>query len=114
MRAFIGYALIVVGLPHAVGLLAGLPLARHFGRSAPPGTMYRTFAMLDLVNGFGCLIAAVLLFRLLGLEMTLILPVILGIRSAVYFFLKEQFLMGICHVVGIFGGWMAYRYFFAT
>lgn len=114
MKAFIGYALIVVGLPHAVGLLVGLPLARLSHRLASPGRSYEAFAILDLLNGLGCLAAAVLLFRLLGLRMTLVLPVVLGIRSAVYFFPKQQFLMGICHVVGIFGGWMAYRYFFTT
>jgi len=114
MRLFIGYVLIVVGLPHAVGLLAGLPFARFFHRLAPPGQMYRTFAMLDLINGLGCLAAAVFLFWLLGLQMTLVLPVVLSIRSAVYFFPKEQFLMGICHAVGIFGGWIAYRYFFTS
>jgi hypothetical protein len=112
MRAFIGYALVVVGIPHAVGLLAGLPLVGRVQRFASPDRMYRTFAMLDLVNGAGCLAAAILLFWLLGLEMTLVLPVVLGIRSVVYFFPKEQFLMGVCHVVGIFAAWMAFRYFF--
>ena len=114
MRAFIGYALVVLGLPHAVGLLAGLPLAPLVHRFAPPGKMYRTFAMLDIVNGFGCIVAALLLFWLLGLQLTWVLPVVLAIRSAVYFFLKEQFLMGVCHAIGIFGGWMICWYSFKT
>ena len=113
MKAFIGYALVVAGLPHAVGLLAGLPFARLFVGKAPPGGMYRRFAIVDLINGLGCLAAALLLFWLLGLEMTLTLPVVLGIRSAVYFFPKQQFLMGICHLAGIFGGWTVYRCFLA-
>jgi hypothetical protein len=114
MRVFIGYALVVVGLPHAVGLLAGLPLARFFNSRAQPGRMYRTFAMIDLINGLGCLVAAAFLFWLLSLQMSLVLPVVLSIRSAVYFSLTGQFLMGTCHVVGIFVGWMAYEYFFAA
>jgi hypothetical protein len=92
MRAFIGYALVVVGLPHAVGLLAGLPFARFFLRLTPPGQTYRIFAVLDLINGLGCLAAAVFLFWLLSLQMTLALPIVLSIRSAVYFSQRSSFL----------------------
>jgi hypothetical protein len=97
-----------VGLPHVVGLLAGLPFGRLAHRLAPPGRLYIAFSLVDILNGAGCVAAAVLLFRLLGLQVTSTLPLVLGARSCIYYLPRHQFLMGACHVVGIFTGWMIY------
>jgi len=113
MKTFVAYALIIVGLPHAIGLLVGLPFGRLACRLAPLGQGYKALSIVDILNGLGCFAAGFLLFRLLSLQITLALPVILGLRSAVYFFPKQQFLMGICHFSGICGGWIAY-YFLKT
>jgi len=111
MRTFIGYALIVVCVPQTVGSLVGLPFAWLSRHLAPPGRTYRTFALVvDPFNGLGSIAASVLLFRLLGVELTWALPVLLTIWSAVYFFVREQFLMWACYTGGVFGGWMIYKY----
>src|SRR5262245_9306935 len=114
MRTFIGYALIVVCVPQTVGTLVGWPFVFLSRRLAPPGQTYRTFALLvDPFNGMGSVAASVLLFRLLGVEPTWALPVFLAIWSAVYFFVRKQFLMWACYTIGVFGGWVIYKYFIA-
>ncbi len=114
MKAVIGYGLIVLGLAHTIGLLVGFPAAFVAHRLARPGRLYKAFAIVDLFNGFGCLAAGVVIFRVLGLQTSLAIPIVSIIRSAVYFVPKEQFLMCICHVIGIVAGWLAYTHFFVT
>lgn len=77
----IGYGVALLGLLHAIGLLLSFPAALFLPRLAPRVNRMKLFAILDILNGFGCFAAGVALFRVLGVEITLALPIILGLRS---------------------------------
>ena len=108
MKTILAYVLLIFGAPIAIGelssLLILLILQPIIGESAKkiPG------AVLEAVNGITSVTAAVIMFNLLGLKATIIIPVVLSIVC--YFWLrtrKESHAIK-WHIAGYAIAWIVY------
>ena len=114
MKAYIGYALLVIGLPNILGLAAGYPLRYLFSHIELDANMRRLLDLLDVFNGFVCVMAGILIFHLLGLPPAFLIPVISGVWISIYLLPKKRFVPFYCNLGGIVGGWLFYMWFFAS
>src|SRR5260370_42595135 len=91
MKAVIAYALVIVGVTQLVGILVGgaisLPIAmlvQHWWSNP------RLLSLLEVFNGAAPLAAALLVFWLLGVSITVLLPIMVGTWLTLYFFSYPQ------------------------
>jgi len=108
MKAFVAYALVVIGVPVFVGMALGallvIPLTQllHTKTSISVANLI----YLESINAFVASVAGALLFRLFGLTPGLVVPVIMSAWVTFYFFSYHQPLRGwVSWLAGIFIGW---------
>ena len=114
MKAVIAYALVIVGVTQLVGILVGgaisLPIAmlvQHW--SSNP----RLLSLLEFFNGAAALAAALLVFWLLGVSITVLLPIIVGTWLTLYFFSYAQSKVAWwATLAGVLVCWVVYRFTF--
>ena|ERR1035438_1093094 len=108
MKAFIAYALVVIGVPMFVGMAIGgilqIPLARFLHSKS--SISVTNLIYLEIINAFVASVAGALLFRLFGLTPGLVVPMIMSAWITFYFFRYHQPLRGwVSWLAGIFIGW---------
>jgi hypothetical protein len=87
VKTLIAYALVVIGVTQLLGILVGTVIDLPIAMLLPHGPVkMRIVPLLEFFNGAAALAAALALFWLLSVSISLILPIIIGAWLTVYFF----------------------------
>lgn len=109
MRAFLAYALLVIGVPLFIGLAIGTVLMVPVARLLHSKTRISAANLLylEIVNGLAASAAGALLFRFFGLTANLLVPLIMSAWITFYFFAYHQPLRAwVSWLAGMFLGWL--------
>jgi hypothetical protein len=111
MKPVIAYALVVIGVTQFVGMLVGSVISLPIAMLLPHGPVkMRVVPLLEFFHGAAALAAALVLFWLLSVPISLILPIIIGAWLTFYFFsYGQQKSAWIANIVGIIVCWAVYR-----
>jgi hypothetical protein len=114
MKAVIAYALVIVGVTQLVGMLVGSAISLPIAMLVPHSLKLRLLPLLEFFHGAAALAAALLLFWLLGVSITALLPIIVGAWLTFYFFSYGQSKVAWwATVLGVLACWVVYRFTFA-
>jgi hypothetical protein len=108
MKAFIAYALLVIGVPVFVGMAVGSILTMPIARLLHSKTKISlsNLLYLEIVNGFVASVAGAFLFRIYGLTAGIAVPVIMAAWVTFYFFCYRQPKREwVSWLAGLFIGW---------
>jgi hypothetical protein len=110
MATFTAYALNVVGIPILVGMLVGLlislPITLIGKFRGGLHILFKASDILEFFDGVGAILVAILIFRLLGVTLTIFVPFIIVLEISCYFWIKSQSRVAWCSwLVGIGLGW---------
>jgi hypothetical protein len=111
VKTLIAYALVVIGVTQLLGILVGTVIGLPIAMLLPHGPVkMRIVPLLEFFNGAAALAAALALFWLLSVSISLILPIIIGAWLTVYFFsYGQQKSAWVANIVGIIVCWAVYR-----
>jgi uncharacterized protein YneF (UPF0154 family) len=86
IKTVIAYALVVVGVTQLVGMFVGSAITLPIAKLVPYSTLkIRLLPLLEFFNGVAALAVAVTLFWLLGVPISVLLPLIVGAWLTFYF-----------------------------
>ena len=110
MKATIAYALVILGVTQMLGMLVGGLISVPIAMITPHDLKLRVQQTLEFFHGAAALAAALTLFWLLSVSITVALPMIVGAWLTFYFFSYGQSKIAwIATVVGILTCWTVYR-----
>jgi hypothetical protein len=111
MKAVIAYALVVIGVAQLFGMLAGSEISLPIAMLVPHSLKFRLLPLLEFFHGAAALAAALVLFWLLGVSITVLLPIIVGAWLTFYFFAYGQSKVAWwATVAGVLVCWIVYRF----
>jgi hypothetical protein len=110
MKSVIAYALVIVGVTQLVGMLVGSAIALPVAMVMPHTLKVRLLPLLEVFHGAAALTAAVTLFWLLSVPISVLLPLIVGAWLTFYFFSYGQSKAAwFATIAGIIICWAVYR-----
>jgi hypothetical protein len=110
MRALIAYALVVIGVTQLVGMLVGGAISLPIAMLVPHTLKVRLLPLLEFFHGAAALAAAVTLFWLLSVSISIVLPLIVGAWLTFYFFSYGQSKVAwFAMIAGVIICWVVYR-----
>ena len=114
IKAVVAYALVVVGVTQLVGMLVGSAVSLPIAMLVPHSLKLRLLPLLEFFHGAAALSAALVLFWLLKVSITVLLPIIVGAWLTFYFFSYGQSKVAWwATVAGVLACWVFYRFAFA-
>ena len=90
MRTVIAYALVILGVTQLVGMFVGGLITVPIAMITPHELKTRVQQVLEFFHGAAALAAAIALFWLLSVPVTVVLPLIIGAWLTFYFFAYGQ------------------------
>ena len=99
MKTIIAYALLIIGLPVLIGGFASTILIMIFRQKI------MTDAIFDIIGGIVAGITAFYMFLLLGVQVSLLVPVILSVVSFIWYSMRKERKQSYWNILGIIIGW---------
>ena len=114
MKAAIAYTLVIFGVTQLVGMWAGNAVILCIAKFVPYALKVRVLPLLEFFNGVAALATAIILFWLLSVSISMLLPFIVGAWLTFYFFLYVQSKVAwLATIAGVIACWVVYRIAFA-
>ena len=107
MPAVLAYALLVMGLSHALGLLISFGATTLITGPSPPWIRPAVTPVLALLSGLIAILVSLGLFWFLGVRISIAIPILLGASAAYYCWLfHRRPAEWLCYEAGILMGWI--------
>jgi hypothetical protein len=100
MKTIIAYILLILGLPILIGSFASTILIILFKSSKIPDTFF------EVIAGIFSSLIAFYMFVWLGVNVSIIIPVILSVVSYVWYSTRKKRKQSYWNILGIFIGWV--------
>ena len=114
MKAAIAYTLVIFGVTQLVGIWAGNAVILPIAKLVPYALKVRVLPLLEFFNGAAALAIAIILFWLLSVSISTLLPFIVGAWLTFYFFSYVQSKVAwLATIAGVITCWVVYRIAFA-
>jgi len=115
MKPILAYALVILGVTQLAGLFVGSIVSLPIAMAVPHSLRFRLVPVLEVFHGAASLTAAITLFWVLAIPVTVLVPLIVACWISFYFLAYQQSRIAwFSCVVGIIVTWTIYSLQFAA